>query len=75
MTRPTMMIPGIRCPKCGAAEGLKPRLLCIVGSREIGRTRQRDYVCRRDGCGRTFRVNITYDWTDGTDSAKATVID
>jgi len=73
MTRPTITIPGVRCPKCGSAEGdgEDGRPLRCIGSRRIGRTRQQDWSC--GACGRSFRVNVALDWTPGTDSAIATI--
>jgi DNA-directed RNA polymerase subunit RPC12/RpoP len=73
-----MILPGLRCPTCGAAERNLDdkrieRPLACVASRLIGRTRQADYLCR--DCGLAFRVNFALDWKRDSDSAKATIID
>jgi predicted RNA-binding Zn-ribbon protein involved in translation (DUF1610 family) len=76
MTRPTLIIPAVKCPKCGAVSHNRDRLgrsvLCCVGSRVIGRTRHQDYSCR--ACGATFIVLWRFDWQSGTASAKATIV-
>lgn len=75
MTRPTMTIPGVRCPKCGSAEGdgEDGRPLRCIGSHLVGRTRVQDWICTARDCECRFRVNVALDWTPGSPSATATI--
>lgn len=70
MSRPLLQLPAVRCPACGAVEG---DLRCM-GSRRIGRTRTRDYLCRNLECRLTFVVHLRLDWKPDDDAATAVIV-